>query len=199
MRKLFVPILVLTALFAAADQQKALKKLNEAERAFAVGNLSRAEKSVRDAIKEDPKSVPAQALLGDILSLTRRHSLAADAFTAALKADDEQRALSPEQRRGIINQQGVAHGMGGNLDRAEEIFKQAIQRDPDYPLFHYNLGAVFAEKKQLEPALEHLKNAWKIRANMPSGEPFPDPRKDSSFAPYLNDRRFQDAVREMVF
>jgi hypothetical protein len=58
---------------------------------------------------------------------------------------------------------------------------------------------VYAEKKQLEPALQNLREAWKRRSNLPSGEAFPDPRKDPSFKEYLNDRRFQDAVREMVF
>jgi Tfp pilus assembly protein PilF len=200
MRNFLLCILILlVSLFAAADQKKAAKKLNDAERAYAAGNIQRAEKSARDALKEEPKLLQAHALLGDILMNTRRFSGAAESYTAALKADADQKTLSPEQRRALTNQQGVAYGMSGNLARAQEIFEQAIQSDPDDPLFHYNLAATFAEKKQLDPALEQLRQAWKLRSNMPSGQQFPDPRKDSSFAGYLKDTRFQDAVREMVF
>jgi tetratricopeptide (TPR) repeat protein len=192
-------LILLSSLFALADQKKAVKKLSEAERAYASGNIPRAEKSARDALKEDPNLLQAHSLLGDILMNTRRYSAAAGSYTAALKADDEQKALTPEQRRALINQQGVAYGMSGNLARAQQIFEQAIQNHPDDPLLHYNLAATFAEKKQLEPALEQLKQAWKLRDNMPAGQQFPDPRKDSSFAAFLNDPRFQEAVREMVF
>ena len=200
MRNLLLCILILlTSLCAVADQKKGEKKLVEAERAYAAGNIQRAEKSVRDALKEDSNLLQAHALLGDICMSTRRFSAAAQSYTAALKADADQKTLTPEQRRALVNQQGVAYGMSGNLARAQEIFEQALQSDPENPLFHYNLAATFAEKKQLDPALEHLKQAWKLRSNMPSGQQFPDPRKDSSFAGYLKDPRFQDAVRDMVF
>jgi tetratricopeptide (TPR) repeat protein len=192
-------VILLSSLLAPADQKKAEKKLNDAERAYAAGNIQRAEKSARDALKQEPKLLQAHALLGDILMNTRRYSAAAESYTAALKADADQKTLTPEQRRALTNQQGVAYGMGGNLARAQEIFEQALQSDPNDPLLHYNLAATFAEKKQLDSALEQLKQAWKLRSNMPSGQQFPDPRKDSSFAGHLNNPRFQDAVRDMVF
>jgi tetratricopeptide (TPR) repeat protein len=195
----FLAFVLLVLPLAAADQKKAAQKLREAERAYAAGNLARAEKSARDAIKEDPGSLHAHALLGDVLMATRRYSAAAEAYTAALKFEERQPSLTRDQRRSLLNQQGAAYGMGGRLDRAQEIFQQAIRDDPDYPLFHYNLGAVYAEKGQLEPALDLLREAWKRRANLPEGQSFPDPRIGPSFAAYLQDQRFQEAVREMVF
>src|SRR5581483_8845913 len=184
--------ILMAAMLAAADQQKAADKVRKAEREYSIGNLPRAEKLARDAIKEDPGSVRAHALLADTLMVTRR-------YTAALKADEERKSLTSAQRNTMRNQQGAAYGLAGYLDRAKEIFEAAIKDDPDYPLFYYNLGAVYAEKGQLDPALDLLREAWKRRSRLPSGESFPDPRKDSSFARYLNDPKFQDAVREMVF
>ncbi len=191
--------ILMAATLAAADQQKAADKVRKAEREYSIGNLPRAEKLARDAIKEDPGSVRAHALLADTLMVTRRYSAAAEEYTAALKADEERKSLTSAQRNTMRNQQGAAYGLAGYLDRAKEIFEAAIKDDPDYPLFYYNLGAVYAEKGQLDPALDKLREAWKRRSNLPSGESFPDPRKDSSFARYLNDPKFQDAVREMVF
>jgi predicted Zn-dependent protease len=201
MRKIAVVgcIGLLTVAAAGADQQKAAEKLRKAEREYAGGRLPRAEKLAREAIQEDPGAVGAHSLLGDVLTVTRRHSQAAEAYTAALKADAERKALTPEQKRTITNQQGAAYGLGGDLDRAQEILEGGIRSDPEYPLFYYNLACVYAEKGQLEAAVEQLREGWKRRGNLSDGERFPDPRKDSSFARYVKDSRFEDAVREMVF
>jgi hypothetical protein len=51
----------------------------------------------------------------------------------------------------------------------------------------------------LDSAIEHLREAWNRRKNLAEGERFPDPRQDSSFKRFLSDKRFQDAVRDMVF
>ena len=37
---------------------------------------------------------------------------------------------------------GVAHMYRGHLDRAEDCWRRAIERDPDYPLPYFNLSAV---------------------------------------------------------
>ncbi len=93
----------------------------------------------------------------------------------------------------------MATALGGNLRKAKTIFEEAIQRDPEYALYRYNLACTFAEMGDLDTALVHLQEAWKRRRNLAEGERFPDPRQDSSFKRYLNDARFEDTVRDMVF
>jgi tetratricopeptide (TPR) repeat protein len=85
------------------------------------------------------------------------------------------------------------------MSKAKTIFEEAIQRDPDYALFRYNLACTYAEMGDLDNALVHLQEAWKRRRNLREGERFPDPRQDSSFKRYRDDPKFQDAVRDMVF
>jgi len=203
MRSFWIFVCTLLVALSAAGQKapspKVMEKLHEAEHAYATGNMARAEKLARDVLKEDPQSVQAHALTGDLMMVGRRFLAAAQEYTAAIAADKDRHVLDPQQLRSLKNQQGSAYGLSGSLDRAQEVLTEAIQQDPDYPLFHYNLACVYAEKKQLDTALEQLRLGWKLRENLPQGETFPDPRKDSSFAAYLNDPRFQDVVREMVF
>ena len=199
MRKLTLVLLLLAVTVAFADRQKALEKIAKAQQAAAIGNLPKAEKLLREALKEDSTQVKAHVMLGDLLSQERRFSDAALEYTTALDLNAKQSSLSDDEKLQATDSQGVAYAESGNLPRAKEIYEAAIKQNPDYPLFYYNLACVYAEMHQLDPALENLKKAWDLRDKMPEGVRFPDPRKDTSFGAYLKDPRFQEAVRNMVF
>ncbi len=199
MRKLLIFFLLAAVATASADSKKAEEKLGKAQRALEQGAFPQAEKLTRDAIKEDPNSVKAHVMLGELLEGSKRFSEAAQEYTTALSLDDKQQALPEEDRLNILDQQAVSYAESGNLAHAKELYDAAIKKNADYPLFYYNLACVYAEMHQLDPALTNLKKAWSLRDKMPRGQAFPDPRKDSSFRAYVNDPRFQDAVRNMVF
>ncbi len=199
LKRTVICCLLLMAVGAPADSQKAAEKLRKAGHELQIGNLPKAEKLLREAVQEDPNSLRARLLFADLLAGTNRYAASAEEYTTILKLDESQKKLTEDQRRHVINGQGVGFALGGNLAKAKEIYEHAIKADPDYAMYWYNLACVYAEQGELEPALEKLQDAWKRRKNVLEGEPFPDPRKDSSFARYLNDKRFQEAVRDMVF
>lgn len=199
MRKLMTIILLLSALCALADQKKAREDVTKAEREASIGNLPKAEKLLREAVQQDPSYIKAHTLLADVLYQERKFGAATDEYAAALQLNDAQKQFSDSEVRRVTDQLGVATALGGNLRKAKTIFEEAIQRDPDYALYRYNLACTYAEMGDLDTALVHLQEAWKRRRNMAEGERFPDPRQDSSFKRYLNDPRFQEAVRDMVF
>ncbi|MGO9440633.1 MAG: tetratricopeptide repeat protein [Terriglobales bacterium] len=100
-------------------------------------------------------------------------------------------------RRIATDQAGMAYGMSGNLDRARAIFKQAIEQDPDYPMYYYNLACADVEEKKLADAQVHLQQAFARKANVLSGERMPDPTKDDSFLPYKNNKEFWSFLRSL--
>ena len=197
MRKLISCILLLSC-FAFADHQKAVDKLQKAVRDVETHNAKGADKNFQEAIREDPDYLVAHQQYGDFLMLVRRFGAAADQYDAAIKIDDTKHYLQQSERRALINQYGVATAEGGNLNKAKTIFQDALKQD-DYPLYRYNLACVYAENHDLDTALVELKKAWNDRNKLGDGERFPDPRKDSSFKPYLNDPKFQEATQMMVF
>ncbi len=200
MRKLAAGFLLLVLVLPAfADRGKAEDKMRKAAREAAVGNFPKAEKLLREAVQEDPTSVRAHRMLGELLFQEQRYSQAADIYGAALRLDESQKQLNSDDKRAVTDNYGVATAMGGNLQKAKEIFEAAIKQDPEYPLHYYNLACTYAELGDLNPALNYLQEAWKRRANLSSGESFPDPRKDSSFKRYVDDKRFQEATKLMVF
>ena len=93
-------------------------------------------------------------------------------------------------RRVATDQAGMAYGISGDTTKARKIFESAITRDPDYPMYYYNLACADAQEKKLADARVHLQQAFARKGNMLPGEVFPDPSKDDSFLPYHNDRDF---------
>jgi tetratricopeptide (TPR) repeat protein len=80
--------------------------------------------------------------------------------------------------------------MSGDIAKARALFEAAIARDPDYPLYYYNLACADAEEKKLADAQVHLQQAFARKANVIPGEVMPDPSKDDSFLPYRDDKEF---------
>ena len=197
----FVALLI-AVLFAAglavADEKKSKEKLKKADVDLQRGNLAGAEKNLNDAIKEDPNSVEAHDSLGRLYLLTKRYSAAGKEFTAAIALDDKYHQYNAEHRRQLNDDQGVSYALAGYLDQARDMYLKAIATDPDYAMYNYNLACVYAELHDLNSALPYLKKSWDNRNTLPSGMKYPDPRADNSFKPYLNDPKFQEAVRNIV-
>lgn len=199
MRRLPLVLVILLAVGCAwADAKKAAEKTHRAEIEFQRHNLGGAEKLLHDAIKEDPDSIDAHNMLASLLSGTRRYSQATQEFSRVLELDAQQKKLSDSDKRRIIDGQAVAYAESGDLQRAKSIYLSVLEKDPDYAMYNYNLACVYAELHDLNAALPYLKKAWDKRDNMPSDLRFPDPRKDDSFKPYVDDPKFQEAVRNMV-
>jgi Tfp pilus assembly protein PilF len=194
----FVLVLMFATGFAFADAKKAKEKIKRADAELQRRNFGGAEKNLLDAIKEDPDSIDAHDALGRLYRLTNRYSAAAREFTSAVALDDQQHKLNEDLRRRLVDDQGVAYALSGNLDRAREIYLAALTKDPDYAMYNYNLACVYAEQHDLDTAISYLKKSWDHRDTLPSDIKYPDPRQDNSFKPYVNDPKFQEAVRNMV-
>jgi tetratricopeptide (TPR) repeat protein len=128
-------------------------------------------------------------LYAQILYLHQMYKAAAPIFEQALLKlpdDREQQTM----RRATTDQAGMSYGMSGDIPKARAIFEAAIAKDPDYPLYYYNLACADAEEKKLTDARVHLQEAFARKGNMIPGENFPDPTKDESFLPYKKNKDF---------
>jgi hypothetical protein len=75
----------------------------------------------------------------------------------------------------------MAYGITGDLASAKSTLTYGVSKDPDYPLFYYNLACVAAEKGDVHDTEKFLKLAFERRNNVIQGETFPDARSDDSF------------------
>jgi tetratricopeptide (TPR) repeat protein len=115
-------------------------------------------------------------------------------FQAALDLEKKNPQLDQTTWRVLVDNLGMAYGVTGDLKRAEDTFNYGISKDPDYPMFYYNLACVNAERNDMDKAIDYLKKAFALKANAISGEGMPDPRQDDSFQRFMSNDRFRKFV-----
>ena len=99
--------------------------------------------------------------------------------------------------RVVTDQVSMAYGMAGNISRSRQINQAAIARDPDYPLFYYNLACDDAEQGNAAAARTHLQQAFDRRSHVLKGESMPDPAKDSSLLKLKGNPSFWSFVQSL--
>jgi len=97
----------------------------------------------------------------------------------------------------MTDQTAMSYGMSGDLKRSRDINLAAIARDPDYPLYYYNLACADAESGDASAARTHLQQAFDRRANTLPGEHMPDPSQDDSILKLKKNKDFWAFVQSL--
>jgi tetratricopeptide (TPR) repeat protein len=124
------------------------------------------------------------------------YGAAAPIYVSALSLVDKV-ADSLKWRRVTTDQASMAYGIAGDLKRSRDINEAAISRDPNYPLYYYNLACADAEEGNAAAARGHLQQAFDRRANTIPGEKMPDPTHDDSILKLKHDRGFWSFVQTL--
>ena len=158
-------------------------------------------KKIWDSYRFDPKYSPQfndVSLYAEILYQNHMYQAAAPVFEQALtRLKDDKNKDQLMWRRVTTDQAGMAYGLAGNIPKARAIFEAAVAKDPEYPLYYYNLACADAEEKKLADARGHLQQAFARKANVIRGETMPDPTKDDSFLPYRDNKEFWTFVESL--
>jgi hypothetical protein len=112
-------------------------------------------------------------------------------YQSALDLEKKNPQLDHTMWRVLVDNLGMAYGITGDLSHAEVTFNYGLSKDPDYPMFYYNLACVNAERDDMDKTIEYLKKAFALKANAIAGEGMPDPRQDDSFQRFMSNDRFR--------
>ena len=140
-------------------------------------------------------------LYAETLFRMQMFKAAAPFYEAALAKLRDDAAPFPSvkvARRVMTDQAGISYGISGDMAKARAIFETAIARDPDYPMYYYNLACADAQEKKLADARVHLQAAFARKANVIPGERIPDPTKDESFLPFRDNKDFWTFVEHVA-
>ncbi len=67
----------------------------------------------------------------------------------------------------LVDNLGMAYGETGDREAARKTFEYGIQKDPNYPMFYYEMADYYGEKQDLQNAMAFLQKAWDRRDNLP--------------------------------
>jgi tetratricopeptide (TPR) repeat protein len=164
-----------------------------------------ADQPLFDALLQSVRFVPREASTtpvpaGNSLSLFQEGSRyfiahqyreAIPPYQKAFEIEKSTPTLDKNHWRALIDNLSIAYGIAHDLSSARDALTYGVTKDPDYPLFYYNLACVAAEKGDLLDTENYLKLAFERRGNLIPGETFPDARVDDSFQTLLLQREFR--------
>lgn len=139
----------------------------------------------------------------DYIDLGNQYFWKNDMKTAAIyyqDALDMEKSKATLQRKDwivLVDQLGMSYGISGNLEAAAKLYEWALKKEPEYPMFYYNMACVCAETGDMQGILKYLKKAFTYKANMLPGEVIPDPMNDDSFKKYLEDPSFRATIEKL--
>lgn len=147
----------------------------------------------------DPTYVPSAQdyfALGTILyNVIKSYESAAFYYQRAL--DTLPNAAPLNARRVIVDQLAMSYGISGQIKQSRAVIEAAIQADPDYPFYYYNLACADAEQGKAADAKLHLQQAFDRKGNTLPGEHLPDPAKDDSILKLKRDKEFWAFVQTL--
>ena len=115
-------------------------------------------------------------------------------YSRAYEIEKVKRTLSSSAWRALLDNLGMGYGMSGALDKSQQVFEYGISKDPDYPMFRYNMACVYAGRGDWKASIRYLDEAYARKANMIPGEPIPDPWTDDSFQRFMKEPGFTTAL-----
>jgi tetratricopeptide (TPR) repeat protein len=155
-------------------------------------------------VPREPSSAPvavgnSMELLkeGSKYFLAHQYREAIAPYQKAFDIEQSTPTLQQNLWRVLVDNLSMSYGITGDLTHAREILEYGVSKDPDYPLFYYNLACVTAEKGDLADTENYLKLAFERRNNGIPGEGFPDARVDDSFQKLLLQREFRQFLASM--
>lgn len=100
------------------------------------------------------------------------------------------KTVEDQKKAEFLNSEGVRHAQRGDLDKAIELFKSALQYDPFYAEVHHNLAFAYYQKNQLMEALRIAEQLARVLS--------PNSTEAHSLlaAIYYELKRLPDAARE---
>jgi hypothetical protein len=142
----------------------------------------------------------SMALLEQASRLYLQHDFkgAIDPYSQALELETVNPTLQKPLWYVLVDNLGMSYGITGNVQKAKETFEYGAGRDPEYPLFYYNLACTYAEMDDATEAKDYLKKAFDHKANVLPGESMPDPRKDDSFQKLMQNKEFRELAETLA-
>ncbi|MBM4143560.1 MAG: hypothetical protein FJ225_08235 [Lentisphaerae bacterium] len=134
---------------------------------------------------------------GNIYYHQKDYKKAAMQYEKALELEKQKPSLPRTLWLVLVDQLGMSYGISGDLAKSQHLYEWAVTKEPEYPMFYYNLACSFAEMGKQDNAIKNLRLAFKYNGNSIPGESVPDPRTDSSFEKYLNNPEFKAALEQM--
>ncbi len=129
------------------------EKFKDAKADYKSNNFNRAERKFKKIINEFPDYPLTYAYLGHLNFHQKppQFAKAAAAYSKAFKAK-KYTIIKSKEYVFVLDNLGMIYLKSGNFDEAENLFKQAVELQTDYPVPYFNYGCMLARRKLFDHA-----------------------------------------------
>jgi len=129
------------------------EKFKEAKADYQSNNFDSAERKFKKIANEFPDYPLTYAYLGHLNFHQKppRLANAAIAYSKALQAK-KYTIIKSKDYVFVLDNLGMIYEGSGNFDEAENLFKQAVELQPEYPVPYFNYGCMLARRKLFDAA-----------------------------------------------
>ncbi len=156
------------------------------------------DKIVNSAKIDNPKkrNVSELFLFGSQAYYMRNYEIAINAYEGILETEKQKILIDKSLWYVVVDNLGMAYGISGDFENSKRILKYGLELDPKYPNFYYNLACTYAETSDIENALINLDLAYSNKKHLIKGERLTNPRHDSSFNKYSQNKEFKEFLKK---
>ncbi|GEM_PF-230960 len=133
--------------------------LNQAKALIDDGEQAAAEEKILQAIRLEPRSVPAFELLGELYLAMKEFGHAKEVFQFLLKLTGESDAIYEHMAEADMGE--------GHLDEARSEFQKAVDLNPKITAYHFDLARVYHQLEQWPKAFASIAEALRLEPNSP--------------------------------
>jgi len=141
--------------------------LKEGNRLFGERLYAEALSRFQEFLKKNPSVYQVHINIGNCFRETKEYDNAITAYNAYLEAlvADKGSLKADRLAEAALSGMGEISLAQGNIDKAKEYFKQAMDNFPTDEVLAYNVGEIFFKQGQAEQAFEYFNTAIKLNGN----------------------------------
>lgn len=136
-----------------------LEILDQAKALMSDGEQAAAEEKILQAIRLEPRSVPAFELLGELYMAMKEYGHAKEVFQFLLKLTGETDAIYEHMAEADLAE--------GHLEEAGTAFQKAVELNPKITAYHFDLARVYHQLEQWSKAFASISDALRLEPNSP--------------------------------
>ena len=134
---------------------------------------------------------------GTMAYLDRDFTTAATELQQALDAEKQKSTVSRSDFHLLIDNLAISYRFIQKPEKSKEVLDYGISKDPEYPLFHYDMACYYGVQGKMDQALDELRLNYKYKGNLGTSDHMSDPLQDSCFGKFLKNKKFVSAVQQM--
>jgi len=161
--KVVVTLKKITQVDESITNKTDLALIEEASQLFEERKYDEALALLQEFLANNPTAYQTHISIGDCYKEKREYEKAEEEYNLTLESAETDEELGEEMMAKATAGKGDIYVRKGDLEKAQNFFKESIELLPDNEILPYNVGEIYFANQKLDEAIEYYDIAIKIK------------------------------------